>query len=127
MFSDLSGTQWMSKDELELVLMEEIADIEYNNFLNAMNRLVSMPYSYKIKEFIEKYRKPLMTQSNISNLLKPQYDEQGRMFITTYGKRKIHQKYGNILKLYRINFNVGCRMLEETCSGRCYHKITRNR
>lgn len=88
MFSDLSGTQWMSKDELEIILMEEIADIEYNNFLNAMNRLVSMPYSYKIKEFIEKYRRLLMTQTSSNEVLKPQYDEQGRMFVTTYGKRK---------------------------------------
>lgn len=85
-FSDLSGTQWMSKDELEIILMEEIADIEYGNFLTALNRLVALPYSYKVKEFIEKYRKPLMAQTNTNEVLKPQHDVQGRQFVTTYGK-----------------------------------------
>lgn len=81
----MSGTQWLPKDELELVLVEEIADIEYTNFVNAMNRLVALPYSYKTKEFIDKYRKPLITQTNTYDVLKPQYDEQGRAFVTTYG------------------------------------------
>lgn len=85
----MSGTQWLSKEELELVLVEEIAEIEYTNFVNAMSRLVALPYSYKTKEFIDKYRKPLMTQTNTYDILKPQYDEQGRMFVTTYGNCKI--------------------------------------
>lgn len=76
----------MSKDDLEIILMEEIADIEYGNFLTALNRLVALPYSYKSKDFIDKYRKPLMTQSTTNEVLKPQYDVQGRMFVTTYGK-----------------------------------------
>lgn len=75
----------MNKEELEQVLVEEIADIEYNNFVNAMDRLVSMPYSYKAHEFISKYRKPLMVQTNAYDILQPQYDEQGRMSVTTYG------------------------------------------
>lgn len=85
MFSDLSGTQWLPKDDLELKLVEEIADIEYNNFVNAMDRLAALPYSYKSKEFIMSYRKPLMTQTNMYDVLQPQFDEQGRQFVTTYG------------------------------------------
>lgn len=83
---DLSGTQWLPKDDLELKLVEAIADIEYNNFVNAMDRLVALPYSYKSKDFVMAYRKPLMTQMNMYDVLKPQFDKQGRQFVTTYGE-----------------------------------------
>lgn len=85
-FSDLSGSQWLTKDDLQLKLVEDIADIEYNNFVNAMDRLVALPYSYKCKEFILEYRKPLMAQTNMYDVLKPQFDETGRQFVTTYGE-----------------------------------------
>src|SRR5690349_9154600 len=47
---DLSGSTWMSKDQLELRLVEVIRDIEYNNFVNAITRLANHPYSYRVKE-----------------------------------------------------------------------------
>lgn len=50
-----------------------------------MDRLVSLPYSYKSKDFVMAYRKPLMTQMNMYDVLQPQFDEQGRQFVTTYG------------------------------------------
>ena len=83
--SDLSGFNWLSKDQLELHLLEKVADIEYNNFTNAMDRLVSLPYSYKSKEFIDRFTKPLMDQSKQMEVPKPQIDDKGRQFITTYG------------------------------------------
>lgn len=65
--------------------METIADIEYNNFTNAMDRLISLNYSYKSKNFIDKFTKPLMDQTLQLQIPKPQFDEQGRQYITTYG------------------------------------------
>lgn len=81
---DLTGFQWIPKEQLEKQLVEMIADIEYNNFVNAMDRLVAHPYSYKRKEFIYKFTKPLLDQSKQPEVPKPQIDEQGRQFITTY-------------------------------------------
>lgn len=66
--------------------MEEILDIEYNNFVNAINRLVDMPYSYNIKDFIMKYRVPLLAQKSVNEILKPKYDEDGRQYVTIYGE-----------------------------------------
>ena len=66
--------------------MEDIADVEYDNFVTAMNRLIALPFSYKKKEFIEKYRKPLMFETNSYEVLKTQYTKDGRQFVTTYGK-----------------------------------------
>ncbi|EDW81380.1 uncharacterized protein Dwil_GK11052 [Drosophila willistoni] len=81
---DTTGFQLMPKDQLELLLVESIADIEYSNFVNSMERLIALPYAYKSKEFIERFLKPLMDQSKQLEIPKPRIDEQGRQYITTY-------------------------------------------
>uniref|UniRef100_T1PEU9 Small ribosomal subunit protein uS9m n=1 Tax=Musca domestica TaxID=7370 RepID=T1PEU9_MUSDO len=81
---DLTGFNWVSKDILELRLVEKISDIEYNSFIASMERLVSHPYSYKCKAFIDEYTKPLMDHSSSLEIPKPHIDEQGRQYITTY-------------------------------------------
>lgn len=83
---DLSGSTWISKEELEDILVETIADIEYLNFTTAMERLASLPYSYRIADFIKKYRKPLMKQSNKYEIPQPQIDENGKFYVTVYGE-----------------------------------------
>jgi small subunit ribosomal protein S9 len=83
---NLSGTQWISKDHLELMLVETIRDIEYNNFVNAMTRLANMPYSYRCKDFIDKYRKSLLNQTITLDIPKPEIGEDGRSYITVYGE-----------------------------------------
>ncbi|XP_018331834.1 28S ribosomal protein S9, mitochondrial [Agrilus planipennis] len=80
----LDGYQWMDKEALENVLIEKIIDKEYTNFVNAIERLYNHPYSYRIKEFILKYRKPLMSQKSTSDLPKLQYDSDGRSYVTVY-------------------------------------------
>lgn len=87
---NLAGSEWITKDQLETILVEVIRDIEYNNFVNAMTRLATHPYSYRLKEFIEKYRKPLMNQTITLDIPKPQIGEDGRNFITVYG---IYEKF----------------------------------
>ncbi|GJQ67950.1 hypothetical protein Trydic_g16707 [Trypoxylus dichotomus] len=84
-----AGFQWLDKKLLEKQLVEEISDKNYNNFINAMERLRSLPYSYKAKEFISLYQKPLMKHTNLHNIPKLQYDKNGKAFITVYEcKRK---------------------------------------
>lgn len=83
---DLTGTQWISKDQLELRLVETIRENEYGNFVAAMIRLANHPYSYRHKEFIDKYCRPLMSQTTTTDIPKPQIDQDGRSFITTYGE-----------------------------------------
>uniref|UniRef100_A0A1B0BY70 28S ribosomal protein S9, mitochondrial n=1 Tax=Glossina palpalis gambiensis TaxID=67801 RepID=A0A1B0BY70_9MUSC len=81
---DLTGVAWISKDQLELRLVERLADIEYDNFVNVMNRLIAHPFSYKCKAFIDEHTRPLMTQSAQVEIPKPQIDADGRQYITTY-------------------------------------------
>jgi small subunit ribosomal protein S9 len=83
---DLTGSQWISKDQLELRLVETIADIEYSNFVNAITRLANQPYSYRVKDFIDKYRRPMLDHTIVLDIPKPQVDQDGRSFITVYGE-----------------------------------------
>ncbi|CAF4808364.1 unnamed protein product [Pieris macdunnoughi] len=81
---ELSSSVWVSKDQLEIMLVETISDLEYDNFKLVMERLVSTPYSYKCIDFIENYRKPLASQKFALEIPKPSFDEEGRAYITTY-------------------------------------------
>lgn len=82
--STTAGFQLLPKDQLERLLVEQIADIEYQNFCSSMDRLIASPYAYKSKEFIERFLKPLMDQSKQLEVPKPKIDEQGRQYVTTY-------------------------------------------
>uniref|UniRef100_W8BNL5 Small ribosomal subunit protein uS9m n=1 Tax=Ceratitis capitata TaxID=7213 RepID=W8BNL5_CERCA len=81
---DFTGFQWMPKEQLESMLVEQINDLEYTNFTNAMDRLVSLPFSYKCQNFIKKFSKPLLDQTKQLEIPKPQFDADGRQFVTTY-------------------------------------------
>lgn len=82
---NLTGYQWVDKGALERRIVETIGDRDYQNFINAMERLCDSPYSYKVKDFIMQYRTPLMSQTKTYDAPKPQYDADGRAFVTTYG------------------------------------------
>ncbi|XP_052837121.1 28S ribosomal protein S9, mitochondrial [Drosophila gunungcola] len=81
---EMAGFQLLPKDQLEILLVESIADIEYSNFTKSMERLIASPYAYKSKAFIERFLKPLMDQSKQLEVPKPKIDEEGRQYITTY-------------------------------------------
>lgn len=80
----LDGNVWLSKEQLENMLVEAITDLEYDNFKLVMARITSLPHAYRCKDFIEKYRKPLAMQKFALEIPKPSYDDEGRAFITTY-------------------------------------------
>lgn len=76
----------MQKPVLEKQLVEVVTDKEYEQFVSAMERLTSLPYSYRVKDFIMNYTATLMKKTASSEIPKLQYDEQGRSYITIYGK-----------------------------------------
>lgn len=83
----MTGSTWITQEKLELMLVEKIMEREYTMFINTMERLVEMPYSYRVKDFIQKFRKPLMKQlSSQTTVPEIKYDENGRSYITTYGE-----------------------------------------
>lgn len=84
---DLAGYQWLQKPVLEKQLVEAITDKEYEQFVGALERLSSLPYSYRVKDFIMNYTTTLLNKTTSSEIPKLQYDEEGRSYITIYGKK----------------------------------------
>lgn len=66
-------------------MVERIGDKDYDSLINALERLSNLPYSYKVKDFIIQYTKPLMSQLQNFDVPKPKYDSEGRAYVTTYG------------------------------------------
>ncbi|XP_058837221.1 small ribosomal subunit protein uS9m isoform X2 [Topomyia yanbarensis] len=81
---ETSGYDWQSKEALEKILLEDISDTEYDNFASAISRLIHLPYSYRQKSFIDKYRRPLLIKTDSDQIPKPQLDENGRSYVTVY-------------------------------------------
>jgi hypothetical protein len=100
----LSGTEWIPKDQLQVLLVEEIGDLEYENFVNAITRLAKHPYAHKCKDFIDKYRKSLMSQTNTYNIPELTLDSDGRSFVTVYGKYSLYLKYFYFLLCSSLDF-----------------------
>lgn len=82
---DLTGYKWLEKEVLEKQMVEVLNEKDYDAFVAAMERLCSLPYSYRLKDFILTYKKPLLSQTKSFEIPKLQYDEDGRGYITTYG------------------------------------------
>lgn len=122
---DLTGTQWISKDQLELRLVEQIKDIEYNNFVNAMTRLANHPYSYRVKDFINNYRWSLLNQTVTLEIPKPQVDQDGRSFITVYGELCASASSRDCCPI-TINHNYPSRMSAKKGTRRCYPSCPRH-
>lgn len=85
-FRELSGYQWLKKSSLEEKLVEKIQDKEYDNFIKAIEKLSSMPFSYRVKDFVMGFCTPLISQLRNTEIPKPMYDSEGRAYVTTYGK-----------------------------------------
>jgi small subunit ribosomal protein S9 len=83
---ELSGSEWIPQDQLELKLVESIRPVEYRYFVNIMSRLSEHPYSFRVKDFINEYRRGLANQTVTLDIPKPHVDQDGRNFITVYGK-----------------------------------------
>lgn len=81
---DTTGSEWLPKELLEKKIVETITDIEYDNFVNAMNRLVNHPLSECAKEFLKEYSKPLISKLENDSIPTPQHDADGRQFVTIY-------------------------------------------
>ena len=63
--------------------------IQLNELVEALERLLENPFSYKAKDFIFKFRKPIAAVQSVENPVEPQYDENGRAIVEYTGKHKL--------------------------------------
>ncbi|KHJ47903.1 ribosomal protein S9 [Trichuris suis] len=89
----LAGTTWISLEELEKHLTERISEVQYNNFIVAMNNLASQPYSYRERDFIMQFRISLTSNGLATGVLTiPEIfiDPCGRQGAKAIGYRRKH-------------------------------------
>ncbi|KAK0168760.1 hypothetical protein PV327_002530 [Microctonus hyperodae] len=76
------ASSWVSLTDLQNLFLENVIDKEYENFINAGERLINHPYSENAREFIMKYRVTKALLSDGLMVLPLEYDNQGRPFVT---------------------------------------------
>lgn len=82
---NLDDSTWLTKENLQNIIIEDITDKHYENFVSMMERLLNHPYSYQCKDFIMKYRQTLHNQSREREVIEPKIGEDGRQYVTSYG------------------------------------------
>uniref|UniRef100_A0A3B4FP72 Small ribosomal subunit protein uS9m n=1 Tax=Pundamilia nyererei TaxID=303518 RepID=A0A3B4FP72_9CICH len=84
----LGPSRWLTKEELELLLVETISTHDYDRFIKLMEHMLVMPYSSTEEEFVQRYRRLLEAQSLKQLVPLLEKDENGMAFSTAEGRRK---------------------------------------
>ncbi|XP_053722218.1 28S ribosomal protein S9, mitochondrial [Synchiropus splendidus] len=84
----LGASRWVTKEELESLLVENISTNDYTLLINLMERLLSMPYSVTEEEFILKFRKQLEALSRKQLIPPIERDDRGVALSSSTGQRK---------------------------------------
>uniref|UniRef100_A0A665STD5 Small ribosomal subunit protein uS9m n=1 Tax=Echeneis naucrates TaxID=173247 RepID=A0A665STD5_ECHNA len=84
----LGTSRWLTKEEVEELLVETMSTHDYNRFIQLMERLLSMPYCAVEEEFVLGYRRQLEAQSRKQVVPSLERDEGGVAFSTAEGRRK---------------------------------------
>lgn len=90
MHRNLIDSAWLTKEQLEKRILEEIKDNQYEEFVAIMERLLQHPYSYECKEFIMENRRNLVIKQRGREIIEPKIGEDGRKYVTTCGNKSIN-------------------------------------
>lgn len=82
----LSGTRWMAKDEFEKSFLEALSDDQYNELISALDRITFQHFSYKVKDFIFKYRVSSGLIQSKAEVFPILTDEKGRSYVEAFGE-----------------------------------------
>ncbi|XP_003413657.2 small ribosomal subunit protein uS9m isoform X1 [Loxodonta africana] len=81
-------SRWLIKEELEGMLAEKLSDRDYTRFIQLVERFSTLQCGAAEEEFLRRFRRSVTIQSKKQLTERLQYDEQGRAFSTSEGKRK---------------------------------------
>ena len=84
----LADTRWMTQEEVSAVCLETVSESEYNEFITVLERLVSLPFSYKVRDDVFKWRVKEAVGASKSEFIMPEIDEDGRAFVEVEGRRR---------------------------------------
>nr|XP_042115625.1 28S ribosomal protein S9, mitochondrial-like [Peromyscus maniculatus bairdii] len=104
---DLTGSRWLTKEELEGMLVEKLSDQDYVKFIQLLEKLLTLPYGPAEEEFVQMFRRSVTIQSKKQVIELVQYDEKGMAFSNSRGRRR-HHSTGECLR---------ARKWEDPCEG----------
>uniref|UniRef100_A0A672HX75 Small ribosomal subunit protein uS9m n=1 Tax=Salarias fasciatus TaxID=181472 RepID=A0A672HX75_SALFA len=81
-------SRWLTKEELEAVLVEAISPHDYDRLIQLMERLLAAPYGAAEGEFVMRYRRQLEAQSAQQVAPALERDERGVAYSEADGRRK---------------------------------------
>ncbi|XP_052354865.1 28S ribosomal protein S9, mitochondrial-like [Oncorhynchus keta] len=76
------------KEELEELLVETLSEHDYAQFIQLMERLLSLSYCSVEEDFVQRYCRQLEIQSSKQQVQPLQYDQHGVAYSTGDGRRK---------------------------------------
>ncbi|NXX91654.1 RT09 protein, partial [Centropus bengalensis] len=85
---NLAGSRWLTKIELEEMLLEKLSDDDYLRFIHLLEKLMTMPCGDIEEKYIQKFSKEVPVQLKKVVIEPLQYDERGVAFSTGEGTRK---------------------------------------
>ncbi|NXX84548.1 RT09 protein, partial [Urocolius indicus] len=85
---NLAGSRWLTKIELEEMLLEKLSDDDYSRFIQLLEKLATLPCGDIEEKYVQKFSRevPVQLQKVVIEPLK--YDERGVAFSTGEGRRK---------------------------------------
>ena len=72
------------------------SSFKYNEFISALERLVEHPFSYRVKDFLFRFRIPISSLQSMDTFVAPELDEEGKAFVEAIGRLQIVNKVNNI-------------------------------
>ncbi|TNN39858.1 28S ribosomal protein S9, mitochondrial [Liparis tanakae] len=84
----LGTSRWLTKEELEVLLVEDISTHDYARFIQLMEHLLSMPCCGTEEDFVLRHRRQLEALSSKQAVPALERDERGVAFSTADGRRK---------------------------------------
>jgi len=84
----LADSRWITKEEASKICLETISETEHKEFLAVLERLIQLPFSYRVREDIFKWRVREKVVAGQEEFLTPSFDEKGRAWVEVEGRRK---------------------------------------
>ncbi|XP_029303818.1 small ribosomal subunit protein uS9m [Cottoperca gobio] len=84
----LGTSRWLTREELETLLVEAIGPNNYDRFIQLMERLLSLPYCATEEKFVLSYRRQIEAQSSKQTMPTLQHDDRGVAYRNADGRRK---------------------------------------
>jgi len=94
----LADSRWATQAEVADLCLETVSEEEYKNLVTVLERLVSQPFSYRVKEDIFAWRVKEGTAATEQLFIPPQYNEAGRAWVQFEGRRKSSQATVKVTK-----------------------------